>query len=495
MLSVLIFLPLGGGFLVWLLLRTRPDWARLAAVALAIVELGLTLLLWANAPADGYYYEERAPWIPKFGIQYLLAIDGVSLMLIVLTAFITLIAVLVAWERIEDHWPLFGALLLATEGTLMGVFAALDLILFYVFWEMMLIPMYLMLVLWGDRGRIQAAVKFMMFTITGSLLLLVALVVLFINHQQQGGIATFDYFVLAQSPITGDLGLWLLLGFLLAFAVKIPIVPLHVWAPDTYTEANPAVTIMLSGAMANAGAYGIFRFCFPLFPEASAYLAPLGMALGAVGVIYAGLLALVQEDIRRLVAYSSISHMGIVVLGLFAWQRQSLNGVVVQIVAHGLAVAGLFAVIAMLQQRGKGRSFGDMGGLFRLLPRLGVLLLFFTLSGMALPGLANFAGEILVLAGSFTVSTLWATVATFGIIVSVVYFLRMYERAMLGPLRADTEISDIGGRETATLVIIALAILWVGLYPTSFLSPIAQPVANLVGINPLQAGEVASANR
>jgi NADH-quinone oxidoreductase subunit M len=494
MLSILIFLPLLGGVLVWLLSQGRPDLARPGTVAVAIVELGLGLWLWANAPHEGFYYREQVSWIPLFGIQYLLAMDGVSLILTVLTAFITLIAALVAWGSIGNDWPVFGALLLAVEGGLMGVFVALDLLLFYVFWEVMLIPMYLMLVLWGGRARVQAAVKFMMFTITGSLLFLVALIVLFISHRQESGVATFDYFILMQTPITGDLGFWLLLGFLLAFAVKIPVVPLHVWAPDTYSEANPAVTIMLAGAMANAGAYGIFRFCLPLFPEAAAAVAPVGMALGAIAVVYAGLLALVQDDIRRLAAYSSVSHMGIVVLGLFAWERQSLSGVVVQIVAHGLAVAGLFAAIAMLQERGKGRSFDDMGGLFRLLPRLGVLLLFFTLSGMALPGLANFAGEFLVLAGSFRVSPLWSTVATFGIIISVVYFLRMYERAMLGPLGAEAAMPDIGARETATLVILALAVLWVGLYPMSFLAPIEAPVAGLLDIKPLRVVGVVSAH-
>jgi NADH-quinone oxidoreductase subunit M len=263
-----------------------------------------------------------------------------------------------------------------------------------------------------------------------------------------------------------------MLGFLAAFAVKIPMLPLHVWAPDAYSEAEPPVTILLSGAMANVGAYGILRFCLPLFPAGADAFAPVGMALGALGVIYAGLLALVQNDMKRLIAYSSISHMSLVVLGLFAWQQRSLSGAMFLLVAHGLAVAGLFAVVGSITERGRSTALDTMGGWFRPMPRLGALFLVFVLTAIGLPGLANFVGEFLVLSGSVETDLAWGAVATAGIVVSVAYFLRMYERSMLGALREEITLPDLGGRETLVLGTLVALILWLGLYPESFLDPI-----------------------
>jgi NADH-quinone oxidoreductase subunit M len=291
--------------------------------------------------------------------------------------------------------------------------------------------------------------------------------------------------------MTGDLSLWLMLGFLAAFAVKVPMLPLHIWAPDAYCEAEPPVAILLSGAMANVGAYGILRLCLPLFPEGAQAFAPLGMALGAAGVVYAGLLALVQDDMKRVIAYSSISHMGLVVLGLFAWQLQSLTGAVYLLLAHGVAVGGLFAVVACITDRGRPTALDAMGGWFRPMPRLGVLLLLFVLTSVGLPGLANFVGEFLVLSGSVRSDLLWAAVGTAGIVVSVTYFLRMYERSMLGPLKEDLALPDLGARETLLLGALVALVLWLGLYPASFLDPIKGVTAGIADLVSVAPGAIA----
>jgi NADH-quinone oxidoreductase subunit M len=485
MLSLLVFLPLIGGFVLWWVLREHHDTARWLTLGIACVELVLGLALWWKW-GPGFFIREQAPWIPAIGIHYLLAMDGVSLVLCLLTAVVTLAAILVGWRRIRD-WDTFGPLLLAAEGGIMGVLMALDLVLFYVFWEVMIVPIYFLIALRGGPRAGPAAMKFFLLTVAGSLLMLVSLVGLYLVHGQHTGNYTFDYFQLLHTPMTSRLSLGLMLGFLAAFAVKVPMLPLHIWAPDAYCEAEPPVTILLSGAMANVGAYGILRLCLPLFPEGAQAFAPLGMALGAAAVVYAGLLALVQDDMKRVIAYSSISHMGLVVLGLFAWQLQSLTGAMYLLLAHGLAVAGLFAVVACITDRGRSTALGAMGGWFRPMPRLGVLLLLFVLTSVGLPGLASFVGEFLVLSGSVRSDLLWAAVGTAGIVVSVTYFLRMYERSMLGPLKEDLALPDLGARETLLLGGLVALVFWLGLYPASFLDPIkgvTAGIANLVAVAP-----------
>ncbi len=489
MLSLLVFLPLIGGFLSWWWLRRRHETARLVTLGIAVAELLVGLALWSRAGPD-FFVREQAQWIPAIGVQYLLAMDGVSLVLSLLTAVVTLAAILVGWQRIRD-WGAFGPLLLAAEGGIMGVLTALDLVLFYVFWEVMIVPIYFLIALRGGPRAAPAAMKFFLLTVAGSLLMLVSLVGLYLVHGQHTGSYTFDYFQLLHTPMSPQLGLWLMLGFLAAFAVKVPMLPLHVWAPDAYCEAEPPVTILLSGAMANVGAYGILRLCLPLFPEGAQTFAPLGMALGAVGVIYAGLLALVQDDMKRVIAYSSISHMGLVVLGLFAWQLQSLTGAVYLLLAHGVAVAGLFAVVGSITDRGRSTDLYTMGGWYRPMPRLGGLFLLFVLASVGLPGLANFVGEFLVLSGSVRSELLWAAVATGGIVVSVTYFLRMYERSMLGPLKEDLTLPDLGLRETALLAGLVVLILWLGLYPSSFLDPITTATAGIADLTSANPGALA----
>ncbi|APZ44275.1 complex I subunit 4 family protein [Acidihalobacter ferrooxydans] len=475
MLNALIYLPMLGGGLVWLLLRGSPGAARRAVLTLALLELLLCLALWPHG--GGFYAQVQTPWLPSLGVGYTLGMDGVSFVLALLTAVVTLGALLVAWNAVDD-WAAFGALILLAEGAMMGVLTALDLVLFYVFWEVMIVPVFFLAARRGAQAR-QAALRFFLFTIVGSLLMLVSMVGLYVLHGQATGDYTFDYFKLLHTPLGAQASLWLMLGMLAAFAVKIPMFPLHLWAPDTYQRAEAPVSIMLAGAMANLGAYGVLRFCLPLFPAGAQLFAPWGMALGAVGVVYAGLLALVQNDLKRVIAYSSISHMGLVVLGLFAWQRQALTGAVFLLLAHGLLVLGLFAVTAWIEARGRSLDLDTMGGWFRPMPRLGILFLICLLAGVGLPGLANFVGEFLTLAGGVERDVLWGALAALGILLSVMDFLRAYERSMLGPLREEAAMADLGLRETFVMGATVALLLWLGLFPQVFLAPIDSVTAAL----------------
>jgi NADH-quinone oxidoreductase subunit M len=470
MLNLLIVLPIGGGFLTWALLRRNAAAARWMVMAVALIELGLCLALWSSADTGGFFTQVRAPWLPALGVQYLLGMDGLSLVLALLSAVVTVGALLVAWNA-RDDWAGFGALVLLSEGAIMGVLTALDLMLFYLFWELMIVPIFFLAARRGVEAR-QAAMRFFLFTIVGSLLMLLSMVALYLLHGQATGDYSFDYFELLGTPLDGRSSLWLMLGLLVAFAVKIPMFPLHLWAPDTYSRVEAPVSILLAGAMANMGAYGVLRFCLPLFPDGAQAFAPLGMALGAVGVVYAGLLALVQNELKRLIAYSSISHMSLVVLGLFAWQRQALDGAVFLLLAHGLGMLGLFAVTAWIDARGHSTDLDRMGGWLRLMPRMGILFLICLLAGVGLPGLANFVGELLVLAGGVQRDLLWSLIAALGILVSVMYFLRAYERSMLGPLRQGAVLKDLGVRETFVMGATAALLLGLGLFPQAFLSPI-----------------------
>ncbi|SDW48647.1 complex I subunit 4 family protein [Nitrosomonas communis] len=481
-LSVLIFLPVLGGLWIGVIGHNKTAFARWAALAITSTELLIALGLWWNAIPNeqGYFYIVRAPWVPAMGIQFLLGMDGISLLLVLLTALLGPVVVLVSWNAIQRNWPAFAALLLATQAGIMGVFLALDLVLFYVFWELMLVPMYFLVGVWGHKRRLYAAYKFFLFTVTGSLLMLIAILGLYFTHGEQTGIYTFDYFELLQVNLPDNSEMWLMLGFFVAFAVKIPLFPIHSWLPDAHTEAPTAGSIFLAGLLLKTGAYGLLRFCLPLFPEASTDFAPIGMTLGVIGILYGALLALVQEDMKRLIAYSSISHLGFVVFGIYAWNQEGLNGAVILMLAHGVSTGAMFAMVGMLEERCGTRLLAQLGGLLSPIPRLASLLLLFTLSAMGMPGLANFIGEFLVLAGVFQVSAGFAVAGALGIIAGVVYLLWMYQRAVLGEITIKRAWTDLNRREAVPLGLLALVVLWLGLYPAPFLDSLQIPVTAII---------------
>ncbi|SES86727.1 NADH dehydrogenase subunit M [Nitrosomonas marina] len=484
-LSVLIFLPLSGALLIVLAWHSNVVMARRAVLLFSVAELLIALGLWwfADPGSDGYMYIVRASWIPSMGIQFLLGMDGLSLLLVLLTALLIPIAILVSWHSVKYHWPVFAALLLAIEAGIMGVFLALDLILFYVFWELMLVPMYFLIGLWGHERRLYAAYKFFLFTLTGSLLMLVSILGLYFIHGEQTGIYTFDYFALLHTDLPDTTGMWLMLGFFAAFAVKIPVFPVHSWLPDAHTEAPTAGSIILAGLLLKTGTYGLLRFCLPLFPEDSLEFAPFAMALGIVGILYGAFLALVQEDIKRLIAYSSISHLGFVVLGIYAWNQESLHGAMILILAHGVTTSAMFAIVGMLEERSHTRLLSRLGGLLLPMPRLGTMLLLFTLSAMGMPGLANFVGEFLVLAGVYQISASFAIAGAMGIVAGAIYLLWMYQRAMLGEVNENPAWRDLDLRELSVLAILAILVLWLGLYPAPFLDYLQSPTDIIIELN------------
>lgn len=484
-LSVLILLPLTGALFIVLTGHNRTSFVRWAALAFSCAELLITLGLWwlADPNSEGYLYTTRAAWIPSMGIQFFLGMDGLSLLLVLLTALLIPIAILVSWNTIRHNWSVFAALLLATQAGIMGVFLALDLVLFYVFWELMLVPMYFLIGLWGHEKRLYAAYKFFLFTVTGSLLMLVAILGLYFIHGEQTGIYTFDYFELLHTNLPGDTGMWLMLGFFIAFAVKIPLFPIHSWLPDAHTEAPTAGSIILAGLLLKTGAYGLLRFCLPLFPEASLAFAPVAMVLSLIGILYGAFLALVQEDMKRLIAYSSISHLGFVVFGIYTWNQQGLHGAMILMLAHGVTTSALFVIVGMLEERAHTRLLPRMGGLLAPMPRLGTLLLLFTLSALGMPGLANFVGEFLVLAGVYQVSAGFAVAGAMGIVAGAVYLLWMYQRAMLGEANSSHTWTDLNYRETTILGILAIIVLWLGIYPAPFLDYLQAPVSVIIESN------------
>jgi NADH-quinone oxidoreductase subunit M len=482
----LIALLLVAGLLAWQAERFHPNAPR--AVALASTGLALILLLGAvnslpagqlamtPSPGDGssWLWYLQLEWIPRFGISLELGMDGLSLMLLVLTLLLGLVAIVASWDEISFKPGLFQANLLWTLAGVAGVFLALDLVLFFLFWEVMLIPMYLLIAIWGHEKRSYAAMKFFIFTQVSGLLMLLSIVVLAFQAAA-GGELSFSYTSLLEHAPEGRMGMLTMLGFFLAFTVKLPGFPFHTWLPDAHTQAPTAGSVLLAGILLKTGAYGLLRFCIPLFPEASQAFAPVAMGLGVAGIIYGAILAFAQSDFKRLVAYSSVSHMGFVLLGLYAWNTLALQGAIMQMVAHGVSTAALFMMAGALQQRLHTRDMGKMGGLWHQAPRMGGCAMFFAVASLGLPGLGNFVAEFLVLAGLFRVDPWITALAAIGLIVAAVYALWMMQQAFQGKPDETRQMADFGVREMTAMGAMMIALLWLGLYPQPVFD-LAQPV-------------------
>lgn len=478
----LIAIPALGAVLAWLSSRWGSQWPRWVAQAVMAANLILAIAVWLGvfgpAPAGPWLAELQLPWIPQLGITIHLALDGLSLLLVVLTQSLGLVAVAAGGDEIAERRGLFHFNLLWVLAGITGVFLALDLFLFYFFWEMMLIPAYF-LFLWGGQRRLHAGFRFILFTQAGGLLMLLALVGLYFAHGQATGSYTFDYPELLRSADGSPVAFWLMLGFFVGFAVKLPVFPLHSWLPDAYTESATTATIVLSGLMAKTAGYGLLRFLVPLFPTAALAFAPMAMGLAVLGILYGAVLAFGQTNLKRLVACSSISHMGFVLLGVFAWNEMALQGVVMQMLAHGVSVAALFALIAALERRTGTREMARLGGLWAAAPRLGGMTLFFALALLGLPGLGNFVGEFLVLLGTFQVYPMAASLAAIGIVVATVYALWLIQRAFHGPIREGRRVPDLAATEMVVVGALAAAVLWLGLLPQPVMNTAGQALANL----------------
>jgi NADH-quinone oxidoreductase subunit M len=485
LLTVIIFVPILGGFLP-LALHRHPAGARWSSLAVALVEITLVVSLFFlglkphSGPAGTWLLLEEYSWIAGFGAKYSLGLDGISLVMVMLTAFINVFCVLISWKAITEKVGVFFFFLLFLEGALIGLFLANDLLLFYLFWEIQLLPMFFLVGIWGHKNRIHAAVKFILYTVAGSLLMLIALIAIHIMHGHQTGVYTFNLYQLMHTRYSFSTEVLLFLAFLLAFGIKIPLIPVHTWLPDTHTEAPTAGSVDLAGLLLKTGIYGLFRFAIPLFPNAAQLFGPLLLALGLGGLFYAAWVALTQTDIKRLVAYSSISHMGLIVVGIAIWNPISLSGAVLQMVNHGLSTSALFIMIGMLDERVHSRDFAVLGGLWGKMPIFSAFFLLFALSSLGLPGLNNFVGEVLILIGTFQAKPVVAILGFCGIVFGVIYILRMVQDSLFGEPRSEHELWDINGREALILATLALAVLFIGLHPTPLLKLLEQPVGTML---------------
>ena len=476
-----------GGLLAWLAGRWSKEAPRWISLGFLVVHLIVSVRLWISFLAQKgltlgrgeWFLMEKADWIPQWGIQYFLAIDGLSILLLVLTGFLGLLAVACSWKGIQQRVGFFFFNLLLILAGLSGVFMALDLFLFYFFWEIMLIPLYFLIGIWGHSNRIYATIKFFIFTQASGLFMLISILVLYFIHGSQTGHYTFDYVELLGTQVSPKIAFWLMLGFFLGFGVKLPVVPVHTWLPDAHTEAPTAGSVVLAGLVLKAGAYGFIRFLMPLFPQAGKEFAMVAMVLGIIGIVYAAIVAFAQNDLKRLVAYTSVSHMGFVLLGVFAWNQLALQGAVMIILSHGLSTGALFILVGDIYDRLHTRDMDKLGGLWSIAPRFGGFGMVFAMASLGLPGLANFVGEFLVLLGVYLVSVPIAALATLGFIAATVYSLWMIQKTFFGKNTNEWKMADASPREISIYSALVLALLWLGLFPNTALKTSRQALKNL----------------
>ena len=478
LLSIVIFLPLLGVIAIALLRGFGATAVKGVALVIGLLTFVISLGLYTGFNADTATFQQVTlkPWIPGLGTSYHIGIDGISLWLVLLTTFLTPICILAAWNSIEKGLSGFMMSLLALETGMLGVFCSLDLFLFFVFWESMLIPMYFLIGIWGGERRIYATIKFVLYTMAGSALMLVGILALYFQNDN-----SFDLTTLSGPFEHSNL---LFLAFFIAFAIKVPLFPFHTWLPDAHVEAPTVGSVILAGVLLKMGTYGIIRFCLPLFPDAADKYTPLIVTLAVIGIIYGALVAMVQPDLKKLVAYSSVSHLGFVVLGLFSKSSAGIQGSVLQMVNHGLSTGALFLLVGMIYERRHSRMIVDFGGLSKRMPVFAVIFMIVTLSSIGLPGLNGFVGEYMILLGSFVqgaFSKVHVVFATAGVILAAVYMLWMFQRVMFGTLDKTNEgLPDLNAREIVVLLPILLFIVWIGVYPKTFLSKIEKSVEVVV---------------
>jgi len=457
-----------------------------ALFGLALLATGLTFswslwILRAFDPAAGsMQFVDRLAWIPSYGIEYAVGIDGLSLFLVLLTTFLGPIVILASWsitQRVKEYL----VFMLILQTSMLGTLMALDLFLFYVFWEAMLIPMYFIIGVWGGTRRIYAALKFVLFTMSGSLLMLVAIIALVSIAARLTHITSFDVVRLYDLRLPFVQQMWLFLAFSLSFAIKVPLFPFHTWLPDAHVEAPTAGSVILAGILLKMGAYGFLRFAIPLFPDAAVAATPFIATLAVVGIIYGALVAMMQRDLKKLVAYSSVSHLGFVMLGLFALNRQGLQGALYQMLSHGLSTGALFLAVGMIYERRHTRDIADFGGLWKPLPVFSAFFLLITLSSIGLPGLNGFVGEFLILLGAFKTVPVGAVGAAGGIVLAAIYMLWMYRRVIFGPVSPENrDLRDIDTREVALLAPLLVLIVFMGVYPQPILSRMLPSVNRVI---------------
>jgi NADH-quinone oxidoreductase subunit M len=490
-LTFILALPFAGALVVMFLPKESARAIKIAGLAFSTLSFILSVWLFVRFDGTnaGMQFVEKIQWIPSLDVSYHLGVDGISLLLVVLTTFLTPLALLASWESITQRLKGFVALMLLLEVGTLGVFVSLDMFLFYVFWEFMLIPMYFIIGIWGGAERVYAAIKFFLYTMAGSLLMLVAIIWLgYYASTVPGGIFTTDLLKLYGIAPAIPMGIqtWMFLAFTLSFAIKVPIFPLHTWLPDAHVQAPTAGSVILAGVLLKMGTYGLVRFCLPLFPYATFTFLPLLAVLGVIGIIYGALVSMVQPDLKKLVAYSSVSHLGFVVLGIFALTEEGMQGSVIQMINHGLSTGALFLLVGMIYDRRHTRMIKDYGGLARVMPVFAAFFMIVALSSAGLPGLNGFIGEFLILLGAFRsqfYATPWYAIAAgTGVIFAAVYLLWSYQRVFFGKVTnpENEKLSDLSVREWAVLVPVVIFIVWIGFAPGTFLNKSAATSRQLI---------------
>jgi NADH-quinone oxidoreductase subunit M len=512
-LSLITFLPLVGALLLLCIGKAQVKALRTGALlfALATFVVSLWLVPAFDRGTAAIQFVERADWIPSIGVSYFFGLDGISFWLVLLTTFLSPIAILCSYESIKQRTKEYYIFLLVLETGMLGVFLALDFFLFYVFWEVMLVPMYFLIGVWGSDRRLYSAIKFFLYTLFGSLVMLLGILAIYFYAGAQTGTYTFDVLELMRvaypnTPIFHLFGVpfsfqalvWL--AFALSFAIKVPMFPFHTWLPDAHTDAPTAGSVILAGVLLKMGTYGFLRFNLPLFPEASQHFVPLVFTLSVVAIVYGAMVCMVQPDMKRLIAYSSVSHMGFIMLGMFALNTQGMQGSLLQMLNHGLSTGGLFLVVGLIYDRRHTRQIAELGGLSKQMPIYATLFAIIMFSSMGLPGLNGFVGEFLILLGAFQVRWYWGAVAVTGIVLGAAYMLWLYQRTMFGEITKEENrhLTDLDAREMATLLPIILFCFWIGLYPAPFLRGMEASVANVLAIvekgsaaKPVQASKTA----
>lgn len=479
----LILILITGGIASWIAARRSVEVARWIALASVLVDLIVGFGIWIaylghpQSRPERWFLQCNFNWIPQFGIRIHFAIDGLSLALLLLTYFLGIMAVLASWREVRERVGFFHFNLLWVLAGITGVFLAADLFVFYLFWELMLVPMYFLIGVWGHERRIYAATKFFLFTQLSGLLMLIAIIALAIVHHRSTGVFTFDYEQLLETALSPRAARLLMLGFLAAFLVKLPAFPFHTWLPDAHTEAPTAGSVILAGLLLKTGAYGLIRFVLPLFPGPSRELAPILMGIGVAGILYGAVLAVGQTDLKRLVAYTSVSHMGFVLVGVFAGNEIALEGAVVQMISHGISTGALFILAGLLQERMHTREIAAMGGLWETMPALSGAGMVFAMASLGLPGLGDFVGEFLILLGAYRANVPLTVVASLGLLAATLYGLRFAQNAFQGSNPHHWKLPDMRPREWMVLGLMMVCLLWIGLYPQPILDTVRPSLA------------------
>jgi NADH-quinone oxidoreductase subunit M len=485
-LSIITFLPLLGIPVVIFISEKRNQLVHGVITMFTGLTFLVSLLLIPafQAGATGFQFIEKFNWIPSLGIQYFMGLDGISIYLVILTTFLTFIASISAYTAIEIRVKEFAITILLLEVGMIGVFLALDLFLFYIFWELILIPMYLMIGIWGGKNRLYASLKFFLYTLAGSTLMLLAAIYMAWQVKLQTGQMSFSLLDMQALTLAPKVQIPLFLAFALAFAIKVPYFPFHTWLPDAHTEAPTAGSVILAGVLLKMGTYGFIRFNIPLFPDATVALAPFMSGLAVVGIVYGAFMALVQTDVKRLVAYSSVSHMGFIMLGIFALNEEGLNGAILQMLNHGISTGMLFLLVGMVYERRHTREINEYGGIAKTMPLFAIYTMLALLSSIALPGTNGFVGEFLILSGGFLRDHIMGIVASSGVIFGAVYMLWMYQRIFLGKIvkKENEKLTDLNFREQLILIPLVILIFAIGVYPKYIMKNFKEPVQALINI-------------